>query len=100
VAVLPDGVNVPQPEAGLRLQVTPALEVSLVTVAVSVTGELPAFMVVAAPDWVRETTTALAPPPVLPPLAPVPHAVDNIPRANTKANTVRRAARRFMGVPL
>lgn len=58
MAVMPEATRVPQPDAGARLHVTPALVVSFVTVAVRVTAELPASNVVVEPDWVRLTLTA------------------------------------------
>jgi hypothetical protein len=60
VAVAPELVSVPHPAGGVRLQVTPALVGSFVTVAVSVTGELPALIVVEDPDWAIATLTAWA----------------------------------------
>ena len=45
----------PHPEGGVRLQITPAFVTSFVTVAVSVTAELPASRVFVEPDWVTAT---------------------------------------------
>lgn len=50
MAVIPELTRVPHPEAGARLHVTPAFDVSFVTVAVRVTAELPASIVVVEPD--------------------------------------------------
>ena len=61
MAPVPEALSVPHPVAGVRLHVTPALVLSLATAAVSVTAPLPAFTVVAEPDWVTDTVTGLLP---------------------------------------
>lgn len=58
MAVRPVLVSVPQPEEGLKLQLTPALVESPCNEAVSVTGGLPAGSVEDEPDWVTETLIA------------------------------------------
>jgi len=58
VAVRPLLVRVPQPDAGLKPQLTPALVESPCSEAVSVTGGLPAAMVDVEPDCVTETLIA------------------------------------------
>jgi hypothetical protein len=60
VAVKPELESAPHPSAGVRLQFTPALFESLLTVALSVTAGLPASIVVVEPDWVTETLTVCA----------------------------------------
>jgi len=63
--VEPDAESVPQPVAGLKLQDTPLLLLSLPTAAVIVTGvALPATTVPLedAPLWVTVTATGLLPP--------------------------------------
>jgi hypothetical protein len=57
VAMVPELVSVPHPEDGVRLHVTPAFVGSFVSVAVRVTGGLPAFIVVVEPPWAMATLT-------------------------------------------
>ena len=69
-------VRVPQPVEGLRFQVTPASFVSLETVAVSSTEEVPAGIVVEELDEVRLTAMGLL---------PLPQAVRNRKKIKAKA---------------
>ena len=88
---MPDEVSVPQPEAGLRLHVTPPPEVSLVTAAVRATADAPAFTVVVVPACDSETEMELLPLllELFPP--PPPQAVKPpIKTITAKAGTIER----------
>lgn len=100
--MVPDALRLPQPEAGLRLQVTPAFVLSLVTDAVRVTGGLPASITVAVPEWAALTVMALFPLlPVPPPPQPTynPIAKTENKRTRTLCAVTAMVLSAFMVVP-